>query len=656
MKLFENNLDEKKIKIGFLTKTLNRYADAYYNNEPIATDEEYDNLYNQLEQLEKETGFKLSNSPIDKVGYAVQKNIKKSDHSDLPMLSLKKIHTLEEIKDFKKDKDCIMSLKADGLTIRLTYKNGVLVKAETRGNGLIGSDITHNVRAFQEIPVIIPITDTVIIDGEAIITKDDFDEVNKNVDVPFKLQRSLASGSVALLDPEVTKSRKITFVAWNFLQGSGSNTYEERFVELEEMGFFVIPHLFMDENFLEEDINSLKRAAKKTGIPIDGIVITYNDINYGKSLGRTEHHFNNGVAYKFEDEIQETVITGFDWTMGRTGVLTPVAIFEPVEIDGTEITRASCHNLTYLKNMCLGIGDRVGVYKANMIIPQIKINYTNSSNFKIPMTCPICNSIVTIKQEEETEVVCCTNENCQGKIVGKFTHFVSKNAMNIDGISESTIQTLVDLSLLKEYADIYHLSEHQDTLKQIKGYGPKKIKNMLDSIEESRTCNLENLIVSLGIPLIGKTASKIISNVCNGDYWDFCVRMDKVYDWTTNDGFGEEMMKSLYTWWLFNRKTFDNLGKELTIQKKDEKKESSVDLQEQTFCITGSLIKFNNRDELVKVIEDNNGKVVSGVSKKTNYLICNEKSSSSKYKKAEELGISIITEEDFMAMVGEKNG
>lgn len=653
MKFTTNNEDNKMFKIGFLTKLLNKYADAYYNNEPIATDEEYDNLYKQLEKLEKETGYKYSNSPINRVGYVVQNNIKKSDHSDMPMLSLKKIHSIQEIKDFKKDKECIMSLKADGLTIRLTYKNGILVKGETRGDGLIGSDITHNVQVFQEVPHIIPLSGTVIIDGEAIVTNKDFEEVNKNVEIPFKLQRSLASGSVALLDPAVTKSRKITFLAWNFIQGSFANTYIERFKELENMGFFVVPHIDLQEETIEEDIELLKNRAKQDGIPIDGIVISYDDISYGKSLGKTDHHFNNGVAYKFEDEIQETTILGFDWTMGRTGVLTPVAVFHPVEIDGTEVTRASCHNLTYLKNMCLGIGDHIGVYKANMIIPQIKLNYTNSSNFNIPLTCPICGHITEIKKEEETEVLYCTNDNCQGKIIGKFTHFVSKKAMNIDGISESTIETLVDLSLLKEYSDFYHLSEHQEILKELKGYGPKKIQNMLDSIEKSRKCKLDNLITSLGIPLIGKTASKILSTVCNGDYWDFCAHMDSSYDWTMHDGFGEEMMKSLYSWWLFNRKIFDNLGKELEIQKPDTNSKPKFDLQEQTFCITGSLIKFENRDELVKLIEHNNGKVVSGVSKKTNYLICNEKSNSSKYKKAEDLGIPIITEEDFITMVGE---
>lgn len=645
-------MEDKIFKINFLVETLNRYANAYYNGYPIATDEEYDKLYQDLEKLEKETGYKLANSPIDKVGFEVQDKVEKIKHVS-PMLSLKKIHSIEEIKDFIGDQPCIMSLKEDGLTIRLTYENGKLVKAETRGDGNIGSDITYNIKAFQNVPFEVQYKKDFIIDGEAIVTDKDFKLVNSEVEEPFKLQRSLASGSVSLLDPEVTKSRRLTFVAWKFVSGYAKETYSENFEVLKELGFLVVPYLPLMRDKIQIMIDLLKEESKKIGHPIDGMVITYDNIAYGDSLGKTDHHFNNGVAYKFEDEVKETFLRHIEWSMGRTGDLTPVAVFDSVIIDGTEVNRASCHNLTYLKNMCLGVGDRIGVYKANMIIPQIKINYTNRGKIIIPTVCPYCGTKTVIKNDNSTSVLHCPNDYCSGKVVGKFTHFVSKSAMNIDGISESTIQTLISMGLLHTYKDLYHLSEHVAELTQIKGYGMKKINNMLEAIEKSRKCKLENFIVAMGIPLIGKSASKIISEVCEGSVMKWRRSLVDEYDWSIHEGIGREMTQSMYNWYLLNLETLQELVPELEFIVEEKKSESQNNvLQDKTFCITGSLVEFKNREECENYIILNGGKIVSGVSKKTNYLICNEASTSSKYKKAQTIGIPIITEQDLKNMIG----
>ena len=648
-----SSYNHKIFKINFLVNNLNKYADAYYNGTPIATDEEYDKLYDTLEALEKETGYKLSNSPVNKVGFKVQDNIKKVEHVS-PMLSLKKIHSIDEIKDFAKNHRCIMSLKEDGLTIRLTYKQGKLVRAETRGDGITGSDITYNIISFQNVPLELEYKSDFVIDGEAIVTDKDFKLVNEKLDKPFTLQRSLASGSVSLLDPEVTKTRRLTFIAWKLVSGYEEDTYFDNFLKLKNLGFLVVPHIILDLDNIEESLIYLKNQAKEVGHPIDGIVITYDDIKYGDSLGRTEHHFNNGVAYKFEDEIMETTLIDIEWSMGRTGDLTPVAIFNPVIIDGTEVNRASCHNLTYLKNMCLGIGDKIGVYKANMIIPQIKTNYTNSGNLNIPMICPYCHESLTINKDNETEVVHCSNNNCQGKILGKITHYVSKPAMNIDGISESTISTLISMDILHTYKDLYHLEEYKEELMKIQGYGSKKINKMLHAIEKSRSCKLENFLVALGIPLIGKSASKIISNYCEGDINTLHNLMKLSYDWTEHDGFGKEMVQSFYDFWVANIVMIKDLVQELHFVKNENNNQfNGMLLKDKTFCITGSLIEFKNREECENYIVSNGGKIVSGVSKKTNYLICNEVSTSSKYKKAQDLNIPIITEKELKDMIGE---
>lgn len=641
-------------KIKILVDALNRYSDAYYNGEPIATDEEYDKLYNILEEYEKESGIILSNSPTQRVGYEVKNILDKVEHSS-PMLSLGKIHSIDEVVDFIDNRPCLASIKEDGLTIRLTYNNGELIKAETRGDGHVGSDVTHSVVTFNNIPLKISYKDDLIIDGEAIITQENFEKINQEYDNGYKNSRNLVSGTMALLDANEVKKRNVSFIAWRVVTGLSEKSLLEDFIQLDYLGFSVVPYCVIDKGNTKNKIDYLKETAIQLGHPYDGIVISYDNIIYGNSLGKTEHHFNHSIAYKFEDEIVETTLREIEWSMGRTGELTPVAIFDPVEIDGTEVSRASCHNITYLYNMKLGIGDKIGVYKANMIIPQIKENYTNSRNLKIPTRCPICNGPTLLTKENGTVKLICGNEECLGKLCGKITHYVSKPAMNISGISENTIMDLICNGFCYKIKDLYSLKNHKTELLKLDRYGEKKVDKLINAIEDSRQCKLSNFIISLGIPLIGKSASKIISSDCNNDYYVFIDRMNNNFDWTTYDGFGEEMNTSLYTWWQHHEQMVKDLAEELEFiidTKVDTENDTNSNLNGQTFCITGTLEYFNNRDELVSDIEKHNGKVVSGVSKKTNYLINNDKTSqSSKNKKAQELGISIISEQDYLKMI-----
>ena len=652
-------------KMQWLVETLNRYADSYYNGESIVTDEEYDHLYNLLETMEKETGIVISGSPVNKVGYEVKDELEKIEHKEIPMLSLEKIHSTNEIIQFLGGQHGLMSIKADGLTIRLTYNNGELVRAETRGDGIIGSDVTHNAKVFKNIPLKIDFHDELIVEGEAISLKSDFDIVNKHLETPFKNQRGLANGSISLLDSEKTKERRLSFELFKVVKGLDYlPTYSMRFTKAEDLGFTVIPYRHYDAKNLDGIIDSLVAEAMKKGIPQDGIVITYNDVEYGNSKGRTEHHFRSGVAYKFFDKSEKTILRDFEWSMGRTGSLTPVAIFDTVEIDGTEVSRASCHNVTYVKNMMLGIGDEIGVYKANMIIPQIRENYTNSRNVEFPSVCPYCGAPTIIKKNievstsvvkvQETEVLYCTNNDCSGRTLGKITHFVSKPAMNIDGLSVNTIEFLLENNLIKTYKDLYYLEEHKDFLLNSEGFKETKVNNILLAIENSRNCKLSNFIISLGIPLVGKTAGKAIEKITNGIFDDFISKLNSNFDFTEIDGFGKEMNNSLYEYWNKNKDMVIDLAKEMNFEIDSSTPiMSNSEISNKAFCITGSLVKFKNRDELVADFEKHGGRVVSGVTKKTDYLITNDKESgSSKNVKAQALGIPIISEEEYIEKTG----
>ena len=646
---------DKIYRLKELTEQLNHYRDLYYNSsESLVSDKKYDDLFDELQSLEEETGIVMSNSPTKTVGYEVKSKLEKVKHSH-PMLSLDKTKSTEDLIKFSNGRDCIISLKLDGLTVLNTYNDGTLYQSETRGNGEEGEIITHNAKVFDNLPLNIPFDRKFEIEGEAIITQSDFEKINTNGE--YKNCRNLASGSVRQLDSNITKDRHVRFIAWKI--PFGVTTYSQGFEIAAQYGFEVVPYVKYNSKYddIEKAIEVLKSVAKEKTLPIDGLVITYDNIEYGKSLGMTGHHPKHSLAYKFYDDIYPTELLDVEFTMGKTGVLTPTAVFKPVEIDGTVVERASLHNISIMKE--LGIthkGQTINVYKANQIIPQIDsveeddIEITDD-NMIIPVeTCPICGADTKIIQENDSKVLICTNDNCKGKLLGKLSHFCSKNAINIEGMSEATLQFLIDKGWIKSFHDIYKLDYHRENWKEYDGFGDKSVDKLLDAIEDSRNTTLDRFIYSLSIPQIGRSASKDIAKFFNNNYEEF-----KMYGTTINytqiDGFGESMNNSLHKWLNENHITMEELAKEFTF-KKEKNNSSSVDLSGKTFVITGSLIHYKNRDELVSIIESMGGKVSGSVSTKTSYLINNDtQSSSSKNMKAKQLNIPIISEEDFINMI-----
>lgn len=658
-----NLIDEMKK----LIKELNKYGDAYYNlSTSLISDYEYDEKFDKLKQLEDETGVILSGSPTQKVGYEVKSNLNKVTHNH-SMLSLDKTKSYEELVRFQNGKILIMMCKMDGLTISLKYVNGELFSAETRGNGEIGEDVLHNVKTFTNVPLKIKTDKEIaVIDGEAIITYDDFNKINEALseEEKYKNPRNLASGSVRQLDSSIATKRNLQFIAWKFVEGSTKNNFFERLVELQELGFTTVPKTLVPvysdpvEPILgiKNDIELLKITAEELGYPIDGMVLGYNDIKYGESLGMTSHHLRSQIAFKFYDEEVETTLKDVEFTMGKTGVLTPTAIFEPVEIDGTTVERASLHNLSIMKSLELSYGDTITVYKANQIIPQVKENLTKNKKalVKIPEHCPICGGETEIIKDNDTEVLVCTNNHCKGKMLGQFSHFVSKNAMNIDGLSESTLNKFIEKGWLYTFIDIYSLMDnHYSEIVDMAGFGKRSADKLKKAIEESKNTTLERFIYALCIPMIGRTASKTISKYFEGDFEKFY--NDGLYndsfDWTSLDDFGDAMETSI------NEYTFNtdptliwDLGMLMNFQK--PQKVSNNNLSGKTFVITGSLNIFTNRDEAKEKIESLGGKVAGSVSKKTDYLVNNDiNSTSGKNKKAKELSIPIITEEELINML-----
>lgn len=646
---------DKIKRLKELTEQLNHYRDSYYNDsESLISDKQYDDLFDELQALEEETGIIMSNSPTNTVGYEVKSKLEKIKHSH-PMLSLDKTKSTDDLIKFSDGRDCIISLKLDGLTVLNTYNDGVLYQAETRGNGEEGEIITHNAKVFDNLPLNIPFDRKFEIEGEAIITQSDFDKINTNGE--YKNCRNLASGSVRQLDSNITKDRHVRFIAWKI--PFGVTTYTKGFEIAAQYGFEVVPYVKYNSSIdnIEKKIEELKTIAKEKSLPIDGLVITYNNVEYGKSLGMTGHHPKHSLAYKFYDDIYPTELLNVEFTMGKTGVLTPTAVFKPVEIDGTVVERASLHNISIIKE--LGIthkGQTVNVYKANQVIPQIDsveeddIEITND-NMIIPVeTCPICGADTKIIQENDSKVLICPNDNCKGKLLGKLVHFCSKNAINIEGMSEATLQFLIDKGWVKSFQDIYKLDYYRQNWKEYDGFGDKSVDKLLGAIEDSRNTTLDRFIYSLSIPQIGRSASKDIAKFFNNNYEEF-----KMYGTTINytqiDGFGESMNNSLHKWLNENHIAMEELAKEFTF-KKEKNNSSSVDLSGKTFVITGSLIHYKNRDELVSIIESMGGKVSGSVSAKTSYLINNDtQSSSSKNQKAKQLNIHIISEEDFIKMI-----
>ena len=646
---------DKIERLKELTEQLNCYRDSYYNDsESLISDKQYDDLYDELQVLEEETGIIMSNSPTKTVGYEVKSKLEKVKHSH-PMLSLDKTKSTDDLVKFSDGRDCIISLKLDGLTVLNTYDNGVLCQSETRGNGEEGEIITHNAKVFDNLPLNIPFDRKFEIEGEAVITQSDFEKINTNGE--YKNCRNLASGSVRQLDSNITKDRHVRFIAWKI--PFGVTTYTMGFEIAAQYGFEVVPYVKYNSSIdnIEKKIEELKTIAKEKSLPIDGLVITYNNVEYGKSLGMTGHHPKHSLAFKFYDEEVTTTLKDIEWTMGKTGVLTPVANFEPVEIEGSIVSKASLHNLSIMQSLYHSQwyeGLMLEVCKANMVIPQIKRVYDPqhicARRLFIPNTCPVCGGKTEIIKDNESKVLICINDNCKGKLLGKLVHFCSKNAINIEGMSEATLQFLIDKGWIKSFHDIYKLDYHRQNWKEYDGFGDKSVDKLLDAIEDSRNTTLDRFIYSLSIPQIGRSASKDIAKFFNNNYEEF-----KMYGTTINytqiDGFGESMNNSLHKWLSDNHIMMEELAKEFTF-KKEKNNSSSVDLSGKTFVITGSLIHYKNRDELVSIIESMGGKVSGSVSTKTSYLINNDtQSSSSKNQKAKQLNIPIISEEDFINMI-----
>lgn len=658
---------DKVKRIKELTQKLNQYRDSYYNDSVSEiSDHEYDELFDELKQLEEETNIVMANSPTHTVGYEVKSKLEKVKHSH-PMLSLDKTKSVDDLKKFVGDKNCLLMCKMDGLTVLLTYENGELIQAETRGNGEEGEIITHNAKVFENIPLHIDYTGHLEIEGEAIITYNDFDKINSKLseNEKYKNTRNLVSGSVRQLDSNIAAQRHIKFITWKVPniedKIKSDNSILFRLNYIKDLGFDIVPfysytNCSSDKENINNMIISLHDRAKYLGYPIDGLVVTYDDISYGESLGTTGHHPKHSLAYKFYDDIYPTRLLDVEYTMGKTGVLTPTAVFEPVEIDGTMVERASLHNISIMKS--LGIVSKyqeIGVYKANMIIPQIeyaeKMNCVSvKESICIPGVCPVCGWNTERLKDNDTEILVCTNPNCKGKLLGKLSHFVSKNAINIDGLSEQTLQKFIDLGWLNTFRDIYYLSDHKEEMYKLDGFGKKSIDKLLESIKKSRNTTLDRFIYGLCIPLIGRTASKEIAKFFNYDYEKF--RTDGIVThYSQIDGFGDNMNQSLHDYLRENHMKISTLADEFIFETKSESS-NNADLSNKTFVITGSLNHYKNRDELVNIIEQLGGKVSGSVSSKTNYLINNDVTSTSgKNKKAKDLGIPIISENQFVQMI-----
>lgn len=654
-----------KFDIAARVRELNSASEAYYNSDnPIMSDYEFDCKYDELKRWEEETGIVLSNSPTQNVGATTLSSIKEVTHKT-PMLSLEKCHSTEEIIKFANNHNLVASVKLDGLTVRLTYRDGNLVLAESRGNGVVGSDVTEHVKQFTNVPLHINKEGTYIIDGEALIKLDYFAEINKNGE--YKNSRNLAAGTLSSLDTSVVKGRKLSWYAWEVVEGAKeSKSFTFSLIEAEELGLDVVPNVNLgySEMDIEEVIEYCFDKAKEYNLPQDGVVFKFDDVEYGRSLGNTSHHFRNGIAYKVFNDSVETELVDIEWTMGKTGSLCPTAVFNPIEIEQTIVERASLHNISVMKQI-LGnpwIGQHIGVFKANLIIPQIRWAEEDDKYTKnyidIPRTCPICGQPTRIIKDNDSEVLYCTNENCKGRLLGKLTHAVSKSALNIDGFSESTIEKFINLGWLNSIKDIYHLSNHENDMKTIDGFGKKSVEKLLNSIEKSRKTTLDRFLYSLSIPLLGKSASQDIAENCTientssiGNFMQIMIT-DGAEHFRSISGIGDSLINSLNSYFNIHCSEIFELTKEFKFESPIVLDEIPKTLQGKTFVVTGSVNHYKNRDELKADIVTHGGTVVSSVSSKTSYLINNDiNSTSSKNQKAKSLNIPIITEEEFLQMI-----
>ena len=642
-------------RIKELVKQLNHYRNEYYNNsQSIVSDFEYDQLFDELVRLESETGFVMAVSPTQTVGYEVKSELNKVKHNH-PMLSLDKTKDVDYVIKFLNGKDGVCMAKEDGLTCSLRYLNGQLVSAETRGNGEVGEDILHCVKTIKNVPLRIECLDEVVVDGEVIITYDEFERINSALpdDKKYKNPRNLAAGSIRQLDSSVAAQRNMKFVAWKFVKGCTNNSFFRRWVKMVELGFDVVPLINLpviigDKQCVEHAITLIKENCKQKGHPIDGCVFGYDDVAYSESLGATGHHLRSQLAFKFYDELYSTKLRYIDWTIGKSAQLTPTAVFDAVEIDGTEVTRASLHNISIIKELGLTNGCTVNVFKANQIIPQIdSCESDGDGDIEIPAICPVCGGKTSIKKDNESEVLICSNPECAGKKLAQFTHFVSKKGMDIKNLSEATLETLLSHGFIHDFKGIYHLSDHQQQLIHLDGFGKKSVEKLLKSIEDSRNVKLENFIAALGIPNIGLTASKTISKYCDGKYDRFYQLFEQGFDWTSLDDFGPTMAQNLDSyldeWW----REVNDLAAEMNFIVEEKSTDNS--LEGLKFCITGSFSQ--SRDGLKKQLESRGAKFVSSVSKNLDILFAGDKAGS-KLTKAQQLGVRIADESELMKMLG----
>ena len=641
-------------RMKYLVEQLNLAAKAYYaEDREIMSNWEYDKLYDELVELEGETGVILSNSPTGKVGYEAVEELPKEQHES-PMLSLGKTKSREELQSWLQGNEAVLSWKLDGLTVVLTYRDGKLLKAVTRGNGEIGEVVTNNAKTFKNLPLKISYQGELVLRGEAVISYSDFEKINDGIaseEEKYKNPRNLCSGSVRQLNNEITAKRNVQFFAFSLVKADDvdfHNSKKAQYEFLKEQGFSVVDYKMVTEDTILDAISYFEKSIPDYDIPSDGLVLTYEDIAYGKSLGRTAKFPRDSIAFKWADELRETKLIDVEWSASRTGLINPVAIFEPVELEGTTVSRASVHNISIVKSLKLGIGDTVTVYKANMIIPQIAENLTGSDTLDIPEICPVCGGKTQIRQTNEVQSLYCTNENCAAKQIKSFTHFVSRDAMNIEGLSEATLEKFIEQGFIHEFADLFHLTDHRENIVDMEGFGEKSYQKLIDSIEVAKNTTLPRVIYALGIDNIGLANAKML---CKHFDYDFeKLRSADVKTLSAVEGVGEVIATAFVEYMQDEAKKqiIDHLLQVIAIEVPKVDAESQT-LSGMTFVITGSLIHYASRNELKDEIEQRGGKVAGSVTSKTTCLINNDvTSTSSKNKKAKELNVPILSEEQFL--------
>ncbi len=657
--LSEEDMEEKMKRMRELVDLLNRARRAYEQEDTeIMSNYEYDRLYDELQELEKELGTTLAASPTVNVGYEVLSELPKERH-ERPMLSLDKTKDVARLKEFLGSQKAMISWKLDGLTIVLTYREGALEKAVTRGNGEVGEVVTNNARVFKNVPLTIPYQGELVLRGEAVISYKDFEKINEEIgdaDAKYKNPRNLCSGSVRQLNNEITAKRNVRFYAFTLVRAEGVDFKNSRLYQmqwLQQQGFDVVENHPVTADTIEKEVAWFAEHIDKNEVPSDGLVLVYDDIAYGQSLGTTAKFPRDSFAFKWADEIRETTLTEIEWSPSRTGLINPVAVFEPVELEGTTVSRASVHNISIMEELELGVGDRITVYKANMIIPQIAENLTRSGVKDIPKECPVCGGPTKIAMENETKTLYCTNPKCQAKHIKSFTLFVSRDAMNIEGLSEATLEKFIMNGYVKDFTDLFHLDRYADEIRQMDGFGDKSYENLQNSIKNARTTTLPRLVYSLGIPNIGIANAKMICGALGND-------PERILNATVEElseisGVGGVIAGTFVAYFTDgeHRDLFRRLLAEVEIPK-EEITEDSRKFAGVNFVITGSVNHFANRAEVKEEIEKRGGKVTGSVTSKTNYLINNDvNSTSSKNRKARELGVPIISEEEFLNMLNE---